>query len=79
MEKTLEKLLELLVKHKKEFRSYTLKVHESCLSLRVDDIEEDSELYLYMGSLLTYLKFERYVGEKSLSKMGDSILVNLDF
>ena len=79
MEKTLEKLLELLVKHKKEFRSYTLKVHESCLSLRVDDIEEDSELYLYMGSLLTHLKFERYVGENSLSKMGDSILVNLDF
>lgn len=79
MEKTLEKLLELLVKHKKEFRSYTLKVHESCLSLRVDDIEEDSELYLYIGSLLTHLKFERYVREKSLSRMGDSILVNLDF
>lgn len=79
MEKTLEKLLELLVKHKKEFRSYTLKVHESCLSLRVDDIEEDSELYLYIGSLLTHLKFERYIKEKSLSKMGDSILVNLDF
>lgn len=79
MGKTLEKLLELLVKHKGEFRSYTLKVHESCLSLRVDDIEEDSELYLYIGSLLTHLKFERYIREKSLSKMGDSILVNLDF
>lgn len=79
MEKTLEKLLELLVKHKKEFRSYTLKVHESCLSLRVDDIEEDSELYLYIGSLLTHLKFERYVREKSISKMGDSIFVYLNF
>lgn len=79
MEKTLEKLLELLLKHRKEFRSYTLKVHESCLSLRVDDIEEDSKLYLYIGGLLTHLKFERYVREKYLSKMGDSILVNLDF
>lgn len=79
MEKTLEKLIELLVKHKKEFRSYTLKVHETCLSLRVDDIGEDSELFLYIGSLLTHLKFERYIKEKSLSKVGDSILVNLDF
>lgn len=79
MQKTIEKLLELLIKHKEEFGNYTLKVHRSCLSLRVDGVENDSELFIYIGSLLTHLKFERYIKEKSIATMGDSILVNLDF
>ena len=46
MQKTIEKLLELLIKHKEEFSNYTLKVHRSCLSLRVDGVENDSELFI---------------------------------
>lgn len=81
MQKTIEKLLELLIKHKEEFGNYTLKVHRSCLSLslRVDGVENNSELFIYIGSLLTHLKLERYIKEKSIATMGDSILVNLDF
>lgn len=79
MQKTIEKLLELLIKHKEEFSNYTLKVHRSCLSLRVNEVENDSELFIYIGSLLTHLKFEKYIKEKSIATMGDSILVNLDF
>ena len=41
--------------------------------------DADSELFIYIGSLLTHLKFERYIKEKSIATMGDSILVNLDF
>lgn len=78
MQKTIEKLLELLIKHKEEFGNYTLKVHRSHLSLRVDEVENDSELFIYIGSLLTHLKFEKYIKEKSIATMGDSILVNLD-
>lgn len=79
MQKSIEKFLELLIKHKGDFSSYTLKVHNSCLSLRVDNVEFESELFIDMNSLLTHLKFEGYVKEKSLTTMGDSILVNLNF
>jgi len=79
MQKSIEKLLELLTNHKEEFSSYTLKVHRNCLSLRVDDVEKDSNLYQDISSLLTHLNFERYIKEKSLSKIGTIFLVNLDF
>lgn len=79
MQKSIEKLLELLTNHKEELSSYTLKVHRNCLSLRVDDVERDSNLYQDISSLLTHLKFEGYIKEKSLSKIGTVFLVNLDF
>ena len=79
MQKSIEKLLELLTKHKEEFSSYTLKFNRNFLSLRVDDVEKDSNLYQDISSLLTHLKFERYIKEKSLSMIGTIFLVNLDF